>query len=342
MPFGATVAPVPSEPPARAVVRGHVVMPDEGSPAGLYAYLASGASTDSVRIDESGSFALEGPTTRCSPLYLIVDTPAGLDRRYHRAIVRLEVPRRRASGRSVVGRADTLSGMRILLVPTRIVIDGGSYAGTVVPIHVDVAFAPEWERTRYWRVSRSAPEGFGTPVAWPETEFPIPVALRAPGGVRATDSTSFWRIARQLEADFGRSLFQPVVDEPASEEIWRIVVTVEPRTTPDGMTFVTYTSAGAIYQATIALRSAISFHDQTLVSHELMHALGFGHSTGWYSTMGSSSGSAVRVTPSDVAYAQLLYRLRRAHIDQAATHGILASSAEARRMLSAGATQCAP
>ncbi len=322
-------------------VRGTVILPDEGSPNGLYAYLTSATHRDSVAIGEVGTFDLDIAAGHCGPLDLRVESPPGEAQRYHPATVRLDATGRPVEPRSRPQRFDDDTTLRVLLVPTRHVIDAGTHAGTAVRIDLDAAFAPAWERTRYWRVARALSEGYGTPVAWPETFFPIPVSLRARGGVSASDSAAFWQTARQLELDFGRSLFQPVPDEPADEEIWKIIVTVEPAVGSAGMTFVTYDSHGAIYEATIAIRSRIFFADERLISHELMHALGFGHSSGWYSATAASPGPASRATATDVAYAQLLYRLRRAHIAQGATHGVLASSVEGRAAVSGRASRCA-
>ena len=325
----------------RTVVRGAVVLPDDGSPIGLYAYLTSEAGSDSVAVDAAGTFALPMADMDCRAVTLGIDTPDGTERRYHRAVIRLDAARPPASRFTSLGRADTLPEFRILLIPTHVTIDGGSYSGLRVPIHVDAALAGRWERTRFWRVARSAPDGFGTPVAWPEALFPVPVSLRARGGVSSADSAAFWRAARQLEADFGRSLFEPAPDAPAVEEIWRIIVMVEPAAAAAGITYVTYDSHGAIYEATVALRSATYLGDAPLVSHELLHALGLGHSSGWRSASSPTYGSVSRVTAADVAHAQLLYRLRRAHTAQRATHGLLASAAEPRRPISAVASRCA-
>ena len=326
--------------PTAPVVRGSVVLPDEGSPNGLYAFLTSATHRDSTAIGAAGAFAIAVTPAHCGPLELRVDAPEGADRRYHPALVGLDAAGRPIDARPGRDRAVGSDALRVLLVPTRFTIDGGTYAGTVLPIFIDAAFAPSWERTRYWRVSRAPGEGFGTPVAWPESFFPIPVTLRAPGGVGHADSVAFWRTARQLEMDFGRSLFKPAPDEPAEEEIWKIIVTVEPMAGSAGMTFVTYDSFGAIYEVTVAIRLRSYFSDARLISHELMHALGFGHSNGWYSAAGPSVSAPSRATASDVAYAQLLYRLRRAHLSQEATHGILASSRDMRRALSARASRC--
>jgi hypothetical protein len=340
--FGATSSPFRTEPPAQRLVHGHVVLPDEGSPAGLHAYLTSPSHSDSVALDAAGTFSIAVADAHCGPLDLRIDTPPDADRRYHRSIVRLESQRRPAP-RYATGRAvDTLASLRVLLVPTHVVVEGGTYAGTRLPVYVDGAVASEWERPRFWRIARSTHEGYGMPVAWPEGLLPIAVSLRARGGVRSADSAAFWRTARQLEADLGRSLFQPAPDEPGPEEIWRITVTVEPNARSAGMTYITYDSQGGIYEATIAVRSAAYLGDARLVTHELMHALGFGHATSWFSVTNASPASTAHVTPLDVGHAQLLYRLRRAHIAQAATHGLLASSDDSRRALSAAASRCVP
>jgi hypothetical protein len=260
------------------------------------------------------------PSAACDSVEIRVDTPEGSTRRYHRVVAQIPVP----------ARPDSLETLRIVLVPTRWAIQGGTYAGTVIPIDVDAAVAPRNERARYWRISRSA-YGSGIPVAWPEARIPIPVAVHGRfGSLRPSDSTAFWRIARQLEADFGRTLFRPSPFDPTREEAWSITVTVDPTSDTPGITFITHDALGTLYEATVGIRSSILLRDERIVTHELVHALGFGHSVGWYSVMGSPSQAPSGATAADVAYAQLLYRLRRVHTEQRATHGILESLTQAR------------
>ena len=56
-----------------------------------------------------------------------------------------------------------------------------------------------------------------------------------------------------------------------------------------------------------------------LVQHELMHALGFGHTCAWHSVLAEAhhcpAMQATSVTPSDVAYLELLYALRTAGVN---------------------------
>jgi len=99
--------------------------------------------------------------------------------------------------------------IRALLIPTAFTIAGGTYAGTSVPIVVDAALAGAREHARFWRVARES--GRGIPIGWPEERFPLPVAVVGySSALRTGDSASFWAIARQLERDFGRTLFRPI------------------------------------------------------------------------------------------------------------------------------------
>lgn len=305
------------------LLRGRVLLPDDGSPLGLRAYLATPAYFDSVDVDATGGFAFVLPRVDCDSLDIRLDASGELPRRYHVARLRVPVP-----APSDTAGAETI---RVLLVPTAFTIAGGSYAGTNVPIAVDAALAGPREHARYWRVSRSE-SGHGVPIGWPEERFPLPVAVIGRfSALRSADSASFWAIARQLERDFGRTLFRPISIDSAQSEGWSVTLSLNPEEDTPGITFITYDGRADLFDATIAIRSSLLLSDQGVVTHELLHALGFGHAVGWHSVMSSSYQSAARATASDVAYAQLFYRLRRVHIEQRATHGILESAAEGQR-----------
>jgi hypothetical protein len=229
------------------------------------------------------------------------------------------------SGDSVAAEA-----LRVVLVPTTFTIAGGTYAGSVVSISVDAAVAPAGERARYWRVSR-APTSPGVPIGWPEGQFPVPVAVAGrSSAMRHADSVAFWSIARQLERDFGRTLFRPISLDSAQSEGWSINLSLDPGEDTPGITFITHDARADLFDASIVIRSSPLLADERVVTHELVHALGFGHAVGWYSVMNSPFQAAPRMTANDVAYAQLFYRLRRMFIEQGATHGILESAAASR------------
>ena len=306
------------------LLHGRVLLPDDGSPLGLRAYVAAPTYLDSVDVDATGGFVFALPSLNCDSLDIRIDPSGELPGRYHEVRLRVPVP-----SRSDSAGAETI---RALLIPTAFTIAGGTYAGTSVPIVVDAALAGPREKTRYWRVSRRS--AYGVPVGWPDDRFPVPVAVVGHLSALPTrDSASFWAIARQLERDFGRTLFRPTSLDSAESEGWSVTLSLDPQERASGTTYITYDGHGDLYNAAIAIRSSLLFSDQRLVTHELLHVLGFGHAVGWHSVMNSSYQSAARATASDVAYAQLFYRLRRVHVEQRATHGVLESGADALRRL---------
>ena len=107
-----------------------------------------------------------------------------------------------------------------------------------------------------------------------------------------------------MEADMGMRLFEPAVlpdDKDPSD-----IIVVDTRNMPgdDGMTLVTWSSPGGIYDARVFLRSTSTLHSSRVVAHEMMHALGFGHTSAWSSIMNSGAASPSKLTVEDVAYAQ--------------------------------------
>jgi len=192
------------------------------------------------------------------------------------------------------------------------VIEGGSYADIRVPIQPG-ELVPQASRNPSFRrpVRGSGGQRF---VGWKPSGFPIAVAFRHRGGARVTDgdSVAFWAIARRMETDLGVRLFRPASLGADEDPVDVIVVDVKRLAGSDGLTLITWTSAGDVYDARIFMKSAGTLHDPRVVTHELMHALGFGHTTGWISVMHPSGDRVERLTPQDVAYAQLSFHSRAA------------------------------
>jgi hypothetical protein len=60
--------------------------------------------------------------------------------------------------------------------------------------------------------------------------------------------------------------------------------------------------------------------------HELLHAIGFGHTGGWSSIMGPNVAGVELPTAEDVAYAQLFYAITQIQRDREAQFGIAESA----------------
>jgi hypothetical protein len=149
-----------------------------------------------------------------------------------------------------------------------------------------------------------------TLLGWHPARLPIAIAFdrdQSSSPITAPDSVAFWDIARVLEADLGMRLFRPAgVDDPDA-----VRVEVRPGTS-EGHTFTSSTGDGDVNDGTLLFRAPSTLRDPHVVTHELLHLLGFGHSVSWPSVAVPARGTEARLTPHDVAYVQLAIRLRRA------------------------------
>jgi hypothetical protein len=200
------------------------------------------------------------------------------------------------------------------LAPSIWTVDAGSYRGAQVEIRPRIAASISRGGSHFWRLSN--PDGGPRRIiGWSSESFPIPLAFRGGrrGALSEADSIVFWSIVRELEADLGTSLFRPVTLAPGEDPTDVIVVSLEPPRSSGSVatTLLTWNSFANAYDARISFRDAAAATDPGIVMHELMHALGFGHTTGWRSMMQASESPGVRtLTIEDVAYAQVALRAR--------------------------------
>jgi hypothetical protein len=185
-------------------------------------------------------------------------------------------------------------------------IRGGSYAGVTVRIDPRAA----GRDGRFWRISRG--HGASRIVGWSPSRLPVAVAFHRASAISMADSSAFWSIVRELESDVGLRLFNPAVLEAVGDPEDVIVVAVRPGSRSEGLTLVTWDGFGSLYDARVFLRSRSAFHDRRIVTHEMMHALGFGHTSAWASVMTPSYDQVARVTVHDVAYVQAAIASRAA------------------------------
>lgn len=178
-------------------------------------------------------------------------------------------------------------------------IRGGTFAGQNVRVNPELATR---RSSKFLRISKL--KGDWRYVAWSPSRLPAAVAFRGGRGISENDSIAFWSILREMEADMGMRLFEPAAlsDDADPDDI--IVVDTKNMPNDDGMTLVTWSSPGGIYDARVFVRSTGTLHNSRVVAHEMMHALGFGHTSAWSSIMNSGGTSPARLTADDVAYAQ--------------------------------------
>ena len=186
-------------------------------------------------------------------------------------------------------------------------IKGGSYAGQTVRINRSIAAR---NSSRFWHFSSTS--GKKRLVGWNPSRLPASVAFRR-GVFSSSDSVAFWQILREMESDIGMTLFQPVALAPGEDPDDVIVVDTKAMPSSEGVTYVTWGQGGSVYDARVFLRSTLTAHNPRVVAHEMMHALGFGHTSAWSSIMNGYAGYTTRLTVDDVAYAQAAFQARAAN-----------------------------
>ena len=186
---------------------------------------------------------------------------------------------------------------------TSVTIESGTYAGTVVPIAKGSATR---RGSRLWRLTSREDRRV---VGWNPSRFPVGVAFRPGGGVTPDDSIAFWRTLGRMETDLGLAIFAPATISVDDDPDDVIVVGTRQMPGDDGITLVTWSSNGLLYDARVYFRSPAKLHDERVVTHEMMHALGFGHTSDAGSIMNASPLSD-RLSPRDVAYVQLALQSR--------------------------------
>ena len=203
-------------------------------------------------------------------------------------------------------------------------VAAGHLPGMTLDVDLAAARASAADGSRFWRGARLRPdsaarESDGTPVGWPDTRRPIPLAVWSTAGAAASraDSAGFWAVARALERDWGAPLFRPVpADAPRHSDWWGITAQVTPNLGTAGYATISWNGDGEISDALVEVRTPALLRDRHVVGHELLHALGFGHVSRWRSVVGGEAHSPdagpTALSLEDVAYGRLLDAATRA------------------------------
>lgn len=295
---------------------GRIITADGGSLEGVHVVAMDARDTYEALLDSSGVFVGSFPTPPSSRVTLRIFSDSSSPH-YHSSVVML-------------GAGVPSEPTRIVLVPTRWRIQGGAFDGRTVAVDPVRATTRYNEGTGYWRVTRRG-RMIGRAVSWVVDSFPIRVAFRHERGdptISASDSAAFWGVANGLEVAIGRTLFRPATFEEIDGGADGILVTVDRRMSSAGKTFVTYDASGRLYEALVTVSQREYLGQSRIATHELMHAIGFGHTRSWSSIMGPVADNVDTPTAEDVAYAQLYYAISQIQRDREASFGILESGRE--------------
>ena len=258
--------------------------------------------TDTLQVDAAGRFAaLIRPTPDDS--IRIVAEPSGESAYYGAAVV---VHRDRAGDE-----------IRILLVPKRWTIRRGRFTGATVAIDPVAALRRSPDRASFARLTRHRTVG------WAPDSYPIPVVFRRAGGehIDAADSTDFWAAVGAIDEAIGMPLFRPASDTARTGRIFPVDVGVG-RIGSAAVTYVSWDRDGNIFEGSVTFRTVHELRERSIVEHELMHVLGFGHTAAWPSAVEARSPANRTITVDDVAYAQLLLRAHALEADPLLVGGL--------------------
>jgi hypothetical protein len=269
---------------------------------------------DSAAVDSAGRFALPMPVGADDSLQLIVDAADRTRRAYHPALARIH-------------RREAQAEQGMVLVPRTWAIARGRYAGQTVNISPHRARTPVCPRCSVFWVRMQGPrEEPARFQGWPASRFPLRVGFdrehSMPRGA-APDSAAFWLGVENVEVAFGMDLFRPVrytqtlaqgIEEVGPTDV--VLVLVDPSLPVAGLTML-LGPPGIVEYAAVSLqrRDVVrTGYGAELVAHEMMHALGFGHTCAWRSVSADITRCPQLRTsvpsPEDVAHAQVLYRVR--------------------------------
>ena len=228
-----------------------------------------------------------------------------------------------------------VSNLRIRMTPARWTPTAGTYAAMQITVDPVAAFEPPPAATGenydgFWPGAfLSGIKVFGSALLPARLAFDRP---RSDAPITAADSVAFWSIVRNMEADLGRPLFVPAMIEELTldtdgKSAGAVIVRIDDAlNTYQGYANWWWMGNGTVYAGIVRLGSASAFAHSGLVTHELLHTLGFKHSCSWPTVMGSY-GCPIesRLSAQDVAHAQLAFAMREVEGAYSETNALAAA-----------------
>jgi Carboxypeptidase regulatory-like domain len=321
----AFAAAVAARPAGAQALRGKVVAADGSPVAGVRVSVRAGERVMGAAVDSTGAFAIDLPQGAKDTLEVRAEAP---DSAFYPAVARIT-------------RDELLFDEGFVLVPRRWTVIGGRYDGQSVPLDLERAFRPACNKCSGFYRFRGGrtPSQRGRLLSWPSARLPLRVAFDRDrdGGPQLgpRDSAAFWEEADSMQAIVGARLFRPssypdaLPREGGPDDV--VLVRADPTLRDAGLTTVISGVVGITYAATRIqsaglLREPFGWH---LVAHELFHALGIGHTCAWTSVMAEGDQCpgmrSDAPTAQDVAYLQLLLRVRQIQRDPAFGWGMEAA-----------------
>ena len=306
-------------------IAGRVYTVDGGSTAGTLAGVENGIGSSArdytAPVDASGAFTVSAPLTfgPTDSATVVVDAASGA-RRYHPTFARVATSR--------VGP----TALRPMLVPENSVFSTPAYPSSTVAVSLQSAFQRVCTDDTNANCNSFFPQIWKSSVIlWSDADLPVPLAFYTTAStspITASDSIALWGIIAQMENELGRTLFVPatlssLAAPPDANGYSRKAALVWVDSTLSG--FAGYTNwiwdgnLDMLASKTRVTRNS-ALANRSLMTHELLHALGFHHTCAWTTVMGGyGCASAAGATKADVAGFALAYQARRTILASAPT-----------------------
>ncbi len=301
-------------PPPNLVVQVYGASPQGyDNVSGFKVIMSSGSWGDSLLLDNSGLGHISAPISVRNKMGNFLDVVViSPNNSYYRS--EASIPRLTALTTKIT----------FVSIPKKWVIQAGLFSGIEVDIQIaetqvawdSFLFIPNLQSGGIWK------------------DFPIPLAFDRrswPDSISASDSSAFWNGGvADLEASFGIDLFRPaMITELAPDR--GFLATINPSQSKTGFGAAQLVDGDLYFDfGGISLIGTLALRNSTIIQHELIHGLGFGHSCGWLTVMfGCPAGSPYNynisqtTTKKDVAYIQLFQQVRRIQMENGATFGFV-------------------
>lgn len=281
-------------------VSGQLSTLDGGSPGRLKVLVEGASGVIEAEVGHDGSFSLANHFAGDSLSVMIVGS--GFERRYHPTLLVLPL--------------ESVTDIEVLLIPRSWRIRGGRYAGELVDISLAAAFRPPCGGMGDINCDGFYPRNWLEDLKlWRVADLPIPLALsrsHSTSLIEESDSLAFWSIVDEMNADLGREFFVPVAEsrleyDELDRPIGGVTVYLDRNLIGYGAWANWWWNArGEITSGRVRLAESSSFSSASLMTHELVHILGFKHSCSWPTVMGGYGCAAYDgLSPGDVAHIEL-------------------------------------
>lgn len=310
---------------AAATLVGSVVAANGGPLSTLSFTLQTGAGTSlqsfTTAVGGGGAFRLVAPLPIAPTdlVSLVVDDSAH-PRRYDPV------------SKQVQAAAAITAASRPLLIPESATFTSASYGTSTVAIRLQSAFTRVCNDDANANCNSFFPQVWlgGVVPLWSASDFPIQLAFNhsaSTNPITSADSVALWTVIHQMEADVGRTLFKPVdfssLTPPDANGFTPKTVLVWVDNTLTGFSGYTnwiWDGSQNMIAAKTRVRQNSFLANRSLMSHELLHALGFHHTCAWATVMGGyGCTSAAGITQTDAAAFNAGYQTRAEIVARAPT-----------------------